>query len=258
MTVVRAAGLAVGYAGRAVVAGLDLAVGPGSVLALVGTNGSGKSTLLKTIAGLIPPVSGEVEVLGGAPGTQAQRLAYLGQFHRGSFVLPLRARQVVRMGRYANHGLLGRLGPVDEDLVDEAMARTGVSDLAARPLAELSGGQQRRTYLAQVLARRADLLVLDEPTAGIDAGGREVYEQAVAEERARGATVVVATHDIGDAQRADVVVLLAGRVVAAGPPDRVLTPGHLIDAFGIGLHPVEGGLVVAERPHGHDEHGHAG
>jgi ABC-type Mn2+/Zn2+ transport system ATPase subunit len=256
VTVVRADGLAVGYDGRPVVEGLDLDVGPGTVLALVGTNGSGKSTLLKTITGLVPAVAGHLEVLGGAPGTRARRLAYLGQFHTGSFVLPLRARDVVRMGRYADHGLLGRMGRVDEELVDEAMVRTGVDHLAKRPLADLSGGQQRRTYLAQVLARRADLLVLDEPTAGIDAAGRDVYEQAVADERARGATVVVATHDIGEAQRADAVLLLAGRVVAQGSPAQVLTPDHLLDAFGMGLHRVEGGLVVAEQPHAHDGHEH--
>lgn len=251
--VVVAEGLAVGYRGHAVVTGLDLRLDGGQILALVGTNGSGKSTLLKTIAGLLAPMAGRLEVLGAAPGRTPARMAYLGQRHSHDFVLPLRVRDVVRMGRFANHGLLGRMGRLDEELVDEAMARTGVEALARRPLADLSGGQQQRTYLAQALARRADLLVLDEPTAGIDAVGRDVYERAVLDERARGAAVVVATHDIGEAQRADAVLLLAGRVVAAGPPAEVLTPAHLLDAFGVGLQAVDGGGFLApEEPHAHD------
>jgi ABC-type Mn2+/Zn2+ transport system ATPase subunit len=250
--VVVARDLAVGYDGRPVVDALDLEVGPGRVLALVGTNGSGKSTLLKTFAGLLPAISGHLEVFGAPPGASPHRLAYLSQFHRTALVLPLRSRDVVRMGRFADHGLLGRLGPVDERLVDESMARMGVADLARRPLRDLSGGQQQRVYLAQALARRGDLLVLDEPTAGIDAAGAERYTAVVEEERARGATVVVATHDIADAARADDVLLLAGRVVAHGPPAEVLTAEHLLDAFGIALRRVEDALLLGEEPHGHE------
>lgn len=248
--------LAAGYERTAVVRGLDLRVAPGEMLALVGTNGSGKSTLLKTIVGLLEPVGGDLRVLGALPGRQPARLAYLSQFHPNAFVLPLRVRDVVRMGRFANHGLLGRMGRSDEQLVDEALRRTGITGLAGRALRDLSGGQQQRTYLAQVLARRADLLVLDEPTAGVDAAGRTAYERAVAEELARGAAVIVATHDIGEAARADQVVLLAGRVVAQGPPSEVLTADHLLDAFGVGLQRLGVDLIATEDPHGHDHHDH--
>ncbi len=252
MTVVAAGDLTIGYAGRPVVSGIDLAVGPGQLLALVGTNGSGKSTLLKTLAGLLPPIAGGIEVLDAAPGAAPRRLAYLSQFHRTALVLPLRARDVVRMGRFADHGLLGRLGRRDEELVDESLERMGVADLSDRALRDLSGGQQRRVYLAQVLARRGDLLVLDEPTAGVDAAGSERYARVIEEERARGAAVVVATHDIADAARADDVLLLAGRVVAHGPPREVLTAEHLLDAFGIALRRVDDALLLGEQPHGHE------
>jgi ABC-type Mn2+/Zn2+ transport system ATPase subunit len=98
----------------------------------------------------------------------------------------------------------------------------------------MSGGQQQRTYLAQVLAHRADLLLLDEPTAGLDAGGRELYLHAINDEICRGASVVVATHDIREeAALCRQVMLLARRVVAFGPPKDVLTPEALLDAFGI-------------------------
>jgi ABC-type Mn2+/Zn2+ transport system ATPase subunit len=253
--VVDARGLAVGYGGVAVVDGIDLVIDEGSLVALVGTNGSGKSTLLRTLVGLLPPVGGSVRVLGAEPGARPQRVAYLSQFHAAGSVLPLRARAVVRMGRFAEHGLVGRMTSRDDALVDEALERMDIAALADRAVRDLSGGQRQRTYLAQVLARRADLLVLDEPTAGLDLAGQELYEQAVREERARGATVVVATHDIGEAARADHVVLLAGRVVASGSPGDVLGAERLLETFGIALRGLGEGLVLTEQAHGH-EHDH--
>jgi manganese transport system ATP-binding protein len=102
---------------------------------------------------------------------------------------------------------------------------------------ELSGGQRQRAHLAQALARGADLLLLDEPTAGLDPAGRETFAAAVAAERARGCAVVMSTHDIDDAETADHVLLLAGRIVASGPPAAVLTPDNLRASFGgTGLH----------------------
>lgn len=253
--VLRARGLVVGYQGRAVVDGLELEVASGTALALVGTNGSGKSTLLKTLVGLLDPVAGQVAVFGDAPGANPVRVAYLGQFHASSGLLPLRATDVVLMGRYPRRGLVGRLTAADRGAVRRSMQRLDIEDLADAPLRSLSGGQQQRVYLAQALAREADLLVMDEPTAGLDAGSRERYLQLVAEELAHGVAVITATHDIGEALRCDQVVLLAGRVVAAGAPAAVLTSERLLDAFGVALHAVPHGghtdLVEAEPAHGH-------
>lgn len=250
-TAVRARSMSVGYDDRTVVGGIDLDVSPGEMLALVGTNGSGKSTLVKTLVGLLAPIGGDVSVLGSRPGSTPDRLAYLGQFHASGFVLPIRVRDVVSMGRFANLGLLGRFGSTDRALVEAGLERMGIADLAERPLRDLSGGQQQRTFLAQVLARGADLLVLDEPTAGVDAAGRAIYDSAIAEELDRGASVVVATHDIGEASRASKVLLLAGRVVACGEPAEVLTTENLVDAFGISVRPLGEGLILTERPHAH-------
>jgi ABC-type Mn2+/Zn2+ transport system ATPase subunit len=251
---IEARGLAVGYEGRPVVADIDLQVRPRTSLALVGTNGSGKSTFLRTVVGLQPAVGGELTVLGARPGGAPVHLAYLGQHHASGFVLPLRAVDVVRMGRYPALGLFRRMRPEDRDLVGWAMEAMGVADLAGSPLRSLSGGQQQRIYLAQVLARRADLIVLDEPTSGLDAGGRERYLRAFAGELARGAAIVTATHDISEAVEYDQVLLLARRVVALGPGAEVLTADRLLDTFGIVLRdPHEehrGRLVVAERTHG--------
>jgi ABC-type Mn2+/Zn2+ transport system ATPase subunit len=234
-----------------VVAGLDLEVPAGSWLSVVGTNGSGKSTFLRTLVGLLRPVGGDLEVAGRPPGRAPRRVSYLAQSRKGGFVLPLRARDVVRMGRYSRRGLLGRMTDEDDEACAAAMAAMGVTDLARRALGELSGGQQQRVHLAQALARRADVLVLDEPTSGLDAASRVRYLDAVAGERARGAAVVAATHDVGEAARADRVLLLAGRVVALGPPAEVLTAPNLLATFGIALEDLPGGLVVVDTGHHH-------
>lgn len=254
MSAIEARGLDIGYRGDVVVADIGLRVEAGTSLALVGTNGSGKSTFMRSLVGLLPPVSGTLEVLGRAPGASPSRVAYLSQFHASGYILPIRAIDVVRMARFASLGLLRRSTREDEDLVSWAMQRMGVSDLARSPLRDLSGGQRQRVYLAQVLAHRADLVVLDEPTAGLDAGGQERYLSAFADELHRGAVLVTATHDIGEAIEYDQVLLLARRVVALGPGAEVLTPDRLMETFGIVIRDPHqehvGRFTVAERAHG--------
>ena len=144
------------------------------------------------------------------------------------------------------------MGKEDDEIVNAAMRAMHIEKLAEMPLRYMSGGQQQRTYLAQVLAHQADLLVLDEPTAGLDAGGRDLYLQAICNEMARGAAVVSATHDIQEeANMCDQVMLLARRVVAYGLPKSVLTPENLLVTFGIVITP-EKGVCVIESVHGHD------
>ncbi len=254
MTAVAARSVSIGYAADVVVEGIDVNVRAGTSLALVGTNGSGKSTLLRTLVGLLRPLGGSLSVLGQAPGSSPGRVAYLAQSHDARFILPLRSIDVVRMARYAHLGLLGRMTSADHDLVQHAMAAMGVEHLARTPLRDLSGGQRQRIHLAQVLAHRADLILLDEPNAGLDAAGLERYQQAFAAELHRGAALVTATHDISEAIEYDQVLLLARRVVALGPGDEVLTPDRLMETFGILIrdrHAEHAGrFTVAERGHG--------
>jgi ABC-type Mn2+/Zn2+ transport system ATPase subunit len=244
--------LNIGYAKEVIVPDISFDLKRGQAMALIGTNGSGKSTLLKTLVGLLPLMGGQLSIFGETPGSNHQRIAYLGQFHASGFVLPIRVIDVVRMGRFPAHGLWGRIGQQDNEMVASAMSVMGIEKLADKPLRSLSGGQQQRTYLAQALAHQADLLVLDEPTSGLDAGGRERYLQAIDDELHRGASVIVATHDIQDeAAICQQVMLLARKVVALGTPQQVLTPEALLETFGI---VISGGkrLEVLETKHGHD------
>jgi len=252
MSIVAAQGLAVGYQGESVVAGLDFSLEPGQVLALVGSNGSGKSTLLKTIAGLLPPIQGSIEVLGARPLARPGQVAYMGQFHPSSFMLPLRAHDVVRMARFAAHGLFGRMTAADERAVHEAMAVMGVLDLAQAPLNALSGGQRQRVFLAQAFARDAGLILLDEPAANLDGASRDTYRREIRRLAAAGRSVVIATHDIDEAAECDATMLLAHRVVAYGPSASILTQQALLSTFGMVGKYQEGGIVIVEREHGHE------
>lgn len=246
-------GLSVGYQGHAVVRGIDLSLQPGQWLAIIGTNGSGKSTLLKTLAGLIPAIDGVVTVGGAPPAERRGVVSYLSQSHEQGFLLPIRSRDVVRMGRWPARGLTGRLRGHDEELVDQAMDALGIADLADRPLGTLSGGQCQRVHLAQAACRDADLLLLDEPTSGLDAASQGRYLALMDSQRARGAAIASATHDVREARRADLVLVVAGRVVACGRPADVLTAEVLAEAFGVVIADAAGPVVI-DPHHGHGHH----
>jgi ABC-type Mn2+/Zn2+ transport system ATPase subunit len=231
-TTISADHLCVGYGKHPVVEGVMLDMHPGELLVLIGTNGSGKSTLLKTLAGLIHPVHGDLHVLGQHAGQLPTRVAYLPQHPVSSHTLPLQVRDVVTMGRFAHLGLFKRTSSSDRAIVSSAMQRTGIDEQANKPIRDLSGGQQQRTHLAQVLAREAEILLLDEPTAGLDINGRKLVAELIAAERARGVTVVMATHELADAEQATSVMLLAQRVVSMGPPQEALRDEYLRECFG--------------------------
>ena len=231
-TTISADHLCVGYGKHPVVEGVMLDMHPGELLVIIGTNGSGKSTLLKTLAGLIHPVHGDLHVLGQHAGQLPTRVAYLPQHPVSSHTLPLQVRDVVTMGRFAHLGLFKRTSSSDRTIVSSAMQRTGIDAQANKPIRDLSGGQQQRTHLAQVLAREAEILLLDEPTAGLDINGRKLVTELIAAERARGVTVVMATHELADAEQATSVMLLAQRVVSMGPPQEALRDEYLRECFG--------------------------
>jgi manganese transport system ATP-binding protein len=219
----------------------------GSVTGLIGPNGAGKSTLLHALAGLLAPRAGQLEVAAAA---QRGGVAYVLQATHVNEHLPLTVREAVTMGRYATAGPLRRLRGPDRAAVDAALEALQIADLANRPVHELSGGQRQRAWVAQGLAQGAELLLLDEPITGLDVVSRQHILDAIEGERAAGRTVVVSTHDLGDAALTDHLLLLAGRVVASGPPAAVLTDTHLADAYGGHLLRVgDQTLILDDHPH---------
>jgi manganese transport system ATP-binding protein len=229
----------------------------GSSVAVVGPNGSGKSTLLDALGGLHEPTSGRVEVLGRSPADVRARVAYVLQSTSVNQHLPVTVGEVVTMGRYAARGPFGRLGAGDRRAVDEAIERMAVGDLRRRHLGELSGGQRQRVVVAQGLAQEADVLLLDEPVTGLDLVSRQLILDAIERELAAGRTVLTTTHDLSEAAESDQVLLLAGRLVASGPPADVLTGANLLEAYGGRLVHLGDGTSVIDDPHHHaqgDDH----
>jgi ABC-type Mn2+/Zn2+ transport system ATPase subunit len=235
-----------------------LALAPGTVTVLIGPNGSGKSTLLHAIAGLLEGGAGRVEVLGTGPVEARPKVAYVLQAVAVTEHLPITVREVVTMGRYAVRGAFGRLHAGDRAAVDRAIESLELTDLVHRHLGELSGGQRQRALVAQALAQEADVLLLDEPVTGLDLASVERIRSVIDDERAAGRTVVVATHDLTDAQHADHLVLLAGRIVAAGPPATALTRQSLAEAYGSRLLRLDGDTLLLDdgAHHGDDEMAH--
>ncbi|MFI2378714.1 zinc ABC transporter ATP-binding protein AztA [Streptomyces sp. NPDC018964] len=219
---VRFSDLDAGYPGRPVLRQLTARITALAMTALVGPNGSGKSTLLGVLAGVIDATSGQLQYAEGRPPAFVPQRGAVGD------ALPLTARQTVEMGRWGERGLWRRPTRQDRAVVDSAMERLGVADLAGRQLGELSGGQRQRVLIAQGLAQQSDLLLLDEPTTGLDPEARERITALLTELVADGTTVVQATHDLEAARSADACLLLSdGRLVGQGPPERVLTPEAL-------------------------------
>jgi zinc/manganese transport system ATP-binding protein len=219
---VRFTGLSAGYPGRTVLHQLHAEIPALAITALVGPNGSGKSTLLGVLAGVIRPTSGELRHVGDRPPAFVPQRGAVGD------ALPLTVRQTVEMGRWGDRGPWRRLTRQDRATVDQAMERLGVTDLATRQLGELSGGQRQRALIAQGLAQESDLLLLDEPTTGLDPEARDRIAMLLTELAADGVTVVQATHDLEAARSADTCLLLReGRLAGEGDPQHILTPSSL-------------------------------
>jgi len=217
-------GVAFAYdGGPPVLAGVDLAVEEGEFVAIAGPNGGGKTTLLRVAIGLERPTLGTA-LLFGEPAhrlARGRRLGYLAQRSRLATDAPVTVREVVSAGRLTSGRLLGPLRGPDRVLVRDAIAEVGLAELADRPLAELSGGQQQRAFIAKALAGEPRLLVLDEPTAGVDADAQEALAALLARLHSeRGVTVLYVSHEFGAVE--DIVrrlVLVRGGIVFDGPPE---------------------------------------
>lgn len=237
------------YGPRVALAASDFDIPASAVTSIIGPNGSGKSSMLHAFGGLLRPAGGTLEVFGTSAAAASSRVAYVLQATAVNEALPVTVREVVAMGRYAARGLLRRLTKEDYAAVDMALDRLKLGDLQRRHLRELSGGERQRVFVAQGLVERADLLLLDEPLTGLDIPSHERIDEVIAEERAAGTTVVLTTHEIGEAARTDHVLLLGGRVVASGAPEAVLTAHLLATAYGSELLHFATDAIVLDDPH---------
>jgi manganese transport system ATP-binding protein len=207
--------------------GVDLTLARGQALGIVGPNGSGKSTLLKTVAGLLTPDRGVVEVFGRRPrDLPPGTIAYVPQVEAVDFTFPASVYDVVAMGRFPRLRPLARFGKHDRAAVEHALEALRLVDLRARHIGELSGGQQQRTFVARAIAQEPALLLLDEPTTGVDDATEESLRELVRGLVAMGLPVLMTTHDL---ERAtdwfDRLAVLDRRVLAVGDPAEVLSSG---------------------------------
>jgi manganese/iron transport system ATP-binding protein len=234
-------GVSVRYDGAVALDGVSFELGQGERVAVVGPNGAGKSTLFKVIAGLLRPTAGSLRIFGQPPGEHLC-VAYVPQRSQVDWNFPVTVADVVMMGRSGKIGLFRWPHKHDWQVVEAALERVRMQDLAQRRIGELSGGQQQRVFLARALAQEAELLLLDEPLNGLDAPSQQAIFEVLDALKALGITVLVATHDLDQAAaQFDRMMLLNRRLVVFGPPAQVLTPTHLLAAYGGHLHLLPGG-----------------
>ena len=243
--------LTVAYGGAPAVMSVDMDVPQGAMLAIIGPNGAGKSTLLKAALGIIPRLSGQITVYGSELKRQRQRIAYVPQRASVDWDFPTRVIDVVLMGLYPRLGLLGRLRGSHLTTARDCLDRVGMGDFADRQIGQLSGGQQQRVFLARALAQAADLYLLDEPFAGVDAATEKAIITVLKSLKDEGRTVVCVHHDLSTVRDYfSHVFILNRRRMAAGPVETAFTADALQSAYGgrLATAQLDGLDAVAVRP----------
>lgn len=226
-------GLTVSYGEKPAVFSVDATFPPGAMTAIIGPNGAGKSTMLKATLGVIPRLSGEVTVFGRPIDAVRDRIAYVPQRASVDWDFPTTVIDVVLMGLYRRVGLLKRLTGVHLARARDCLDRVGMADFAHRQIGQLSGGQQQRVFLARALAQEADLYLLDEPFAGVDAATERAIIDVLKALKAEGRAVVCVHHDLATVPAYfDHVFLINLRRIAEGPVESTFTAENLHATYG--------------------------
>jgi len=216
---------------------IDFAVQAGAFVGLIGPNGSGKSTLLRAALGVVPLADGRVEVEGLSPDEARDAFAYLPQRRQVEIDLPLRAWDVVLMGRLRRERWLRPASRADKEVASWALERVGLAERRNAPIGELSFGQQQRVFFARALAQEGRIILLDEPMNGVDTQTQDIFVELLAGFHAEGKTIVMATHDLNQAAAiCDNLCVLNQRLLAYGPVEETLTEDVLAEAYGVHLH----------------------
>ncbi|MGM0604208.1 MAG: metal ABC transporter ATP-binding protein [Halobacteriota archaeon] len=247
MTLIDVDGVTFGYTASPVIEDLSLTVDAGEYVGVIGPNGSGKSTLLRMILGLHSPDAGEVRLF-GRPSREfvgRERVGYVAQdVTENTKAMPITVEEVVLMGRFPHAGF-GRISAADREHTRTALRTVGIEHLADRRITALSGGQRQRAYIARALAGEAELLVLDEPTVGVDAESVEAFFDLLDDLNGEGMTILLVEHDIGAVlEHADRVVCLNRVLYFDGPPGEFADSDALDRAYGTNVRRGDGVKVA--------------
>ncbi|MDX6581493.1 MAG: hypothetical protein QOI10_677 [Solirubrobacterales bacterium] len=241
---IEASGFAGGYApGEYAITGVEFSVAPGRLVAVLGPNGGGKTTLFRALLGELPVATGTIRCRGA--------VAYVPQTERARLDYPVSALDVALMGTYATVPWHRRIGAAERDAARSALDRVGLAEHAGRSFGELSGGQRQRVLIARALAQEAPILLLDEPLSGVDRPSEALILAVLDELRAEGRAVLIATHDITQAQAFDAVICLNRAQIAFGPPSAALHRETLERTYGAELVVVDGERAVVVDHHSH-------
>jgi manganese/iron transport system ATP-binding protein len=247
---VRLEHVSVTLSGRLALRDITCSIPAGSFVGLIGPNGSGKSTMLRAVLGIVPLAEGVVEIAGGPPQQARDLFAYLPQRSQLEMDLPLRAWDIVMMGRIRRSGLLRPSSKRDREVVDQALERVGLTGRRNSAIGEMSFGQQQRVFFARALAQEGQIVLLDEPMNGVDSTTQEVFLDVLGALQAEGRTILMATHDLGQAaQVCDKLCILDQRLIAFGAPNETLTEDVLREAYGVHLHLPAADHVLEDAHH---------
>lgn len=230
--------LTVTYGATPVLWDIDMDIPPGVMAAVIGPNGAGKSTLLKAVLGLLKPVAGHIRFLGQSLSEMRQAIAYSPQRQSVDWDFPTTAGDVVEMGLYGELGWFKRPNREHRARALAALQEVGMEAFAERQISELSGGQQQRVFIARALVQDTPIIILDEPTAGVDVTTENIILELMKRLRDRGKTLIVVHHDLTNVQaHFDWLVMLNVQVVAQGPLNEIFTEENLRATYGRRLSP---------------------
>jgi len=247
--IITATNATLGYAHKIALTGVTFEITAGEFVGIIGPNGSGKTTLIKGILGLLPPISGQLQIFDCAcEEMRCHHRAKIGYLPQKGFVdpnYPITAREVALMGRYSTIGLFSHPSRKDHEIVMESLQAVGMEDCAESPFGALSSGQQQRILMARALSQQPEILLLDEPTTGVDtAAQHQLLELVCRLHRDYSLTILFVTHDINMiSDVADTLILLNGTLVGKSSPEELLTKERLTQVYGEEV-------VVAQRDKG--------